>query len=196
MVTYDNHSSSNAPVRDIFQFLMFTGARLREVLHMEWEDVNFETCVWHIKEKPNCPTKDKLGWSPKWGNERDVPLFPEALDILKAQPQRQNITGVVLIRDAENNIVDRKTYPANFIFPKQEIVKTDSERIVRFTRVDSISKAWRTMKRKAGIENLQLKDLRTYFDNVLAFRGCSTLVFPYFFNCLKVASHSSLQTTT
>ena len=57
--------------------------------------------------------------------------------------------------------------PANFIFPKCEIRSENGIRKERYTRVDNISRAWITLKRKAGIENLQLKDLRTYFNSVV-----------------------------
>ena len=34
-------------------------------------------------------------------------------------------------------------------------------------RIDNLRGAWNTLKRSAGIENLQLKDLRTYFNTVI-----------------------------
>ena len=36
-----------------------------------------------------------------------------------------------------------------------------------YTRIDNLTGAWNTLKQSAGIENLQLKDLRTYFNTVI-----------------------------
>jgi integrase len=157
----------NVPIMEIVKFLIFTGARLGEVLHVEFNDFDLETGYWHIQYKPNCPTKYELGWGPKWNKSRDVPLLPEAIQILASMPLRKT-EGVVLIRDENGMIAERKSYSANFVFPKRVVQKTASgDRIIRYQRLDSIKKSWKTVRKAAKIQNLQLKDLRTFFNCTL-----------------------------
>ena len=52
---------------------------------MEWKDI--EDGFWHIRYKPNCPTKFGIGWSPKWGKSRSIPLKPEALEVFENLPR-------------------------------------------------------------------------------------------------------------
>ena len=47
--------SQDSEILPLIKFLIFTGARLDEVLHLEWDDI--EDGVWMIKSKPNCMTK-------------------------------------------------------------------------------------------------------------------------------------------
>ena len=56
---------NRSPIVEIFKFISLTGARLGEVLHMEWEDFDEKTGVWTIRSKPLCPTLYGLGWKPK-----------------------------------------------------------------------------------------------------------------------------------
>lgn len=74
-----NFTSTNGfPIKAFFLFARETGARLGEILHLEWTDIT--NGVWHIKPKPNCPTKyNQLGWSPKWSKERKIFLTPAAI---------------------------------------------------------------------------------------------------------------------
>ena len=44
--------SQDSEILPLIKFLIFTGARLGEVLHLEWDDI--EDGVWMIKSKPNC----------------------------------------------------------------------------------------------------------------------------------------------
>jgi integrase len=157
----------NVPVLQIVGFIIFTGARLGEVLHAEFKDFDLEKGLWHIRYKPNCPTKDELGWGPKWNKSRVVSLLPEAIQILLSMPQEKS-EGLVLIRDDNGQIVERKRYPANFVFPKRVVEITDSDqRKVQHMRLDSIKNSWSTLKQAAGVTDLQLKDLRTYFNYTL-----------------------------
>ena len=68
-------SGHTVPIEDIVRFAVFTGARVSEILHAEWEDFDLDQGVWRIRIKPNCPTTEGLGWQPKWGKSRDVHLF-------------------------------------------------------------------------------------------------------------------------
>ena len=159
------------PIVEIVKFLIFTGARLGEVLHLEFSDIDFETGVWHIRKKPKCPTFYGLGWSPKWEKERTVVLFPEALAVIKNQPRRKRVVGTIPVRGNENRLIDHKIVSADFVFPKMEISVVDEVRKTRFSRVDNVARSWKNLKSRVGISpDLQIKDLRTYFNHVLRSR--------------------------
>lgn len=162
-------SKSWTPIQDIVAFLAFTGARLGEVLHAEWRDFDLDQGIWRIHHKPDCPTKYGLGWSPKWHKEREILLFPEALEILRKQPQHKTF-GCIPIRDESNVIIGKEKHPAQFIFPKLQVSVKNGKRKELYTRVDDVGKAWDTLKRNAGVTNLQLKDLRTYLNHLLKTR--------------------------
>lgn len=115
------HSSSISPLANILQFPIFTGARRSEVLHAEWSDFDLVNGIWRIRKKPKCPTINGLGWYPKWKKERDVILFPEALNLIQSIEKVDTI-GKVAIRDQNRKTVDHKIYPAQFIFPKKEFL--------------------------------------------------------------------------
>ncbi len=167
---YASSSSLNTPISEIVRFLGFTGARLGECLHAEWSDFDLENGVWRIRHKPKCPTKDGLGWSPKWKKSRVICLFPEAVELLQSLPRYQTV-GAVQVRDESGKIVDRMWHAGKFVFPKREVHVVDGERQVRYCRVDRVSRSWATLKRNAGIyDDLQVKDLRTYFNHILKSR--------------------------
>lgn len=160
----------NTPLKPLLRFLLFTGARLGEVLHAEWSDFDLEQSIWHLRYKPQCPTKDGLGWGPKWNKARKVKLFPEALKVLESLPKLQT-QGVVLIRDENRKIVERQYHPAQFVFPRKEMERLeDGSTKIRYLRLDSIKKSWAALCKEAGVENLQIKDLRTHFNHVLRSR--------------------------
>ena len=98
---------------------------------MEWKDI--EDGFWHIRYKPNCPTKFGMGWSPKWDKPRSIPLKSEALEVLENQPRI-----------------------SRWVFPKAD-----------GTRRDSFYKSWKTLLKKAQVENLQIKDFRNWANHIL-----------------------------
>lgn len=49
-------AKNGSPIVEIFKFISLTGARLGEVLHMEWEDFDEKTGIWTIRSKLRCPT--------------------------------------------------------------------------------------------------------------------------------------------
>ena len=80
--------SQDSEILPLIKFLIFTGARLGEVLHLEWDHI--EDSVWMIKSKPNCMTKEGIGWAPKWEKSRMIPLLREAQDVLDSQKRISN----------------------------------------------------------------------------------------------------------
>ena len=123
--------SCDSEIMPVMRFLIHTGARLGEVLHLEWEDI--EDGFWHIRYKPNCPTKFGIGWSPKWGKSRSIPLKPEALEVFENLPR-----------------------VSRWVFPKAD-----------GTRRDSLDKSWKTLLKKAQVEDLQIKDFRNWANHIL-----------------------------
>ncbi len=156
---------NRSPIVEIFKFISLTGARLGEVLHMEWEDFDEKTGIWNIRSKSRCPTFYGLGWKPKWDKWRQVPLFDDAIELLGYLPKREEVYGTVPDRDESRKIVSHKNYPANFVFPKK-VVDGKSGR-VGYCRVNCVHNEWESLKKLAKVENLQLKDLRTYFNHIL-----------------------------
>ncbi|MBI1373240.1 MAG: tyrosine-type recombinase/integrase [Phycisphaera sp.] len=72
---------TEAPYLDIFDFLRLTGLRNDEVCALTKDDVNFDEGFIEIRAKV-CPQTGRR-WKPKHGNERTVPLCPEALAIAR-----------------------------------------------------------------------------------------------------------------
>ena len=163
---YEEQNRFSTPIQAIVKFLIFTGARVGEVLHAEWDDFDLDQGIWYLRNKPNCPTIHRVGWTPKT-KDREVHLFPEAIEVLKAQPQHKEVFGHVRICDDSRKLLRKELIPANFVFPKCEMRLENGKRRKLYTRIDVLTRAWNTLKQSAGIENLQLKDLRTYFNTVI-----------------------------
>ncbi len=181
-----NFSPNDSPTDKIIPFALFTGARIGEVFHAEWDDFDLETGYWFIRNKPNCPGVEGIGWSPKWEKERTIKLFPEALSILLSMPKVGSIGTV------RNETGEKIPVSARFVFPKQQVRVLKScpmfvkhgyyqcfkckefvdrtlcgHRQVSYSRCDSIKKSWATILRKAGVEDLHLHDLRRFFNRVI-----------------------------
>lgn len=70
-------ASRNPQLKYIVDLLLLTGARVSELLHAEWKNVNLERRVWLI------PTS-------KTGKPRHVPLSQPALDLIGKLPRYKN----------------------------------------------------------------------------------------------------------
>ena len=179
----DQLQSNYAPVRAIVLIALLTGARMGEILHAEWTDLDFELGVWHLRHKPECPGINGIGWSPKWGKERSIKLFPEALALLHSLPRLPTVGYV------KDELGQQVAIPAEFILPKAQVrivgscpmkqkkgyykcVKCRefpsrdecSFRQVVYSRCDSIKIAWDSVCKDAGVINLRLHDLRRFFN--------------------------------
>ena len=62
---------------------------------------------------------------------------------------------IPLLREAQD-VLNYQKRISNWVFPKKD-----------GSRRDSFGSAWVTMKKRAGIENLQLKDFRNWFNHHL-----------------------------
>ena len=71
----------NKLIRNYIYLSLFTGARKSNVLSMKWEDINFNTKEWNIKDSKN-------------GENLIIPLVKEAIDILN-ECKQENISEYV-----------------------------------------------------------------------------------------------------
>ena len=80
-------------------------------------------------------------------------------------PRQQEVYGTVPVLDENKEIIRYDFYPANFVFLKKVVDRKTGK--VGYCRVNRINDEWKSLKKLAQVENLQLKDLRTYFNHVL-----------------------------
>ena len=149
------------PISDLFLFLACTGCRLGEAIHAEWGDFDLDEGIWRIRSKPQCPTIDGLGWSPKWRKKRTIELLPEAIRCLKRITRRDESYGSVRVRG------ETQWYKADFVFTIEGIITLEGVKKKAFIRVSDLRRSWDNLLFKAGVEGFQRKDLRTYFNWLL-----------------------------
>ncbi len=76
--------TENPAFKDFILLSLFTGAKKSNVLSMRWKDVNFERSVWKIPVELS-----------KNGDQRQIPLAPDVLDILR-KPRAETSSAFVL----------------------------------------------------------------------------------------------------
>lgn len=74
-------TKASPSLNNIIRFLLNTGLRWGELRSLEWEDVNWNEKVIHIRIKED--------WSPK-GGERKVPMNDVVISIIKSLPRRED----------------------------------------------------------------------------------------------------------
>ena len=140
-------------IKAIALFMYMTGLRLGEVLHIEWSDIDWIKKVLRLRNKPLCPTKRALGWKPKCGKERDVPLSDAAIALLEQLPRYESV-----------GYVGKKAHPANFVF-----VVVDGKRMKKgskekaWKRIDCLRGSWQSLMESAGLWS---KDLDGFTSDV------------------------------
>ncbi len=85
------------PWRLMFEVLAFSGLRIGELQHLSWNDVDLNGGWLHVRSKPD------VGWRPKNGEDRKVPIHERVQSALKRLPhvgrwvfwQRRTIRGQV-----------------------------------------------------------------------------------------------------
>jgi integrase len=74
-------AAARPDVRPMLQLLMFSGIRKGELRHMEWDDVDFENRLLHVRPKDT--------WRPKTANSvRTIPLCEPAIGALRMARER------------------------------------------------------------------------------------------------------------
>ncbi|EHR0248066.1 site-specific integrase [Vibrio parahaemolyticus] len=78
----ENHRASHIPLVDIFHISLYTCMRLGEITRVTWEDLDLVNATLTIRDRKDPRRKQ--------GNNSVIPLFPEAAEIIKRQPQISN----------------------------------------------------------------------------------------------------------
>ncbi len=141
-------------IKLIATFTTATGFRLGEILHLRWSDIDLVTGEIRIRVKPDCPTRNGMGWRPKWDVEGEVPLNPVSLLVLESIEKRDDVVGVYRLNGQD------KMMATDFVFFRKE----DN----RYVRIDTVRRAWAQLLKNAGLAGkYTFKDLRstanTYF---------------------------------
>ncbi len=68
-------------LRPLFTFLAYTGTRIGEALHLQWNDVDFQNGVIHIRAKE--------GWKPKSGDDRVIPMAGDVVRVVQLLKKEQ-----------------------------------------------------------------------------------------------------------
>ena len=149
------------PIIPLVRFLIYTGCRLGEAIHAEWEDFDLEKGIWNIRIKSECPTLRNEGWAPKNKKPRVIPLDDRALEVLESLPRYEKTWGSV--RDEGKTVYRR----GNFIFTSRKKVEIDGVKAFRQLRIVNQKRAWENLLKEAGVQDMQIKDIRSYFNSVL-----------------------------
>lgn len=70
--------------RALFATFLYTGCREQEIVHLFWSDINFNLKTIRVTSKPD------LGFWPKRWEEREIPVAPTALNLLREHPRQGN----------------------------------------------------------------------------------------------------------
>lgn len=127
----------NITFRDFFLMALLTGARRSNMRGMRWVDIDFESGEWRIPVTKN-------------GQPQNVPLVPEAVEILKMR---------------------RELVPKDnaFVFPA---ARSDS----KLGHMSGERKAWLRILDRAEIEDVRIHDLRRTMGSWQARSGASMIV--------------------
>jgi integrase len=97
-----NILASATRYREVFQILAETGMRIGELVHLTWEDVNFDNNVVRIRPKWIGPSKSEF-WRPKTGDQRAVPMSLALAKLFRQLPQRGRFVFTSSTRDGRLN---------------------------------------------------------------------------------------------
>ena len=129
----------NESFRDFFLLAMLTGARRGNVRSMRWVDIDFDAALWVV---PGAMSKN--------GKPLDIPLVPEALEILARRKQQAADKAV-------------------FVFPAS---RSDST----LGHMSGERKGWLRILAAAGLSNVRIHDLRRTLGSWQARTGASLLL--------------------
>ncbi len=127
----------------IFLTLMLTGLRVGELTHLFLPaDLDLEGAILRIRNKR------QLGWQTKTRNERDIPMLPELVEVLRAHLGSRRYGPVFLRRSLLKHGVEMAAYPNNAIgvHLKEAIQIREAEAGLPLTRSERCrvaTKLWR-----------------------------------------------------
>jgi integrase len=143
-------ASHNALLPMIISFLIYTGARKREVLEAKWADINWDQKSWKISKN-------------KSNKIRHVPLSVAALDVLQMVKAHKHFNE-----------------DCDYIFANPNTLKP-------FT---SFFFSWDAARKRAGLPDLRVHDLRHSFASFLVNAGRSL------YEVQELLGHSDIKTTS
>jgi integrase len=142
-------SATDREAADAVRLLLFTGARLREVLMAEWRQFDLEGGLW---EKPSAHTKSK--------RQHRLELDGPSLALLKAMAEHKRDPVYLFPGNPE---LRRKGVPLD--------IRTGQPKGIA-PRAD-LRHPWRMMRMLAGLEGVRLHDLRRTTASFMLSEGSS-----------------------
>lgn len=127
----------NVTARDFILMALLTGARKSNVLSMRWQDISLQNEIWRIPDTKN-------------GEPHNVPLSPQALEILHKRKQIQKLCD-----QQSPYVFPGEGKEGHFADPK---------------------KPWQRLRETAGLHDLRLHDLRRTLGSWQALQGTSTAI--------------------
>jgi integrase len=127
----------NVTARDFILMALLTGARKGNVLAMQWKDISLQNEIWRIPDTKN-------------GEPHNVPLSPQAMEILHKRKQIQELS-------------DLKT---PYVFPGEG----------KEGHFADPKKPWQRLREKSELHDLRLHDLRRTLGSWQALQGTSTAI--------------------
>jgi len=153
-------NESEQPARDFFMMALLTGARRSNVLAMQWRDIDMNEAVWRIRAE-----------DAKAGDEMTIPLTPEAMSIIQRIKAEQDADLIERQKKNPTSALSLWVFPAasktgHYMEPKR---------------------AWATLQKRAGLEDLRIHDLRRTMGSCLLRTGANTAI------NAKALGHKSMQ---
>lgn len=127
----------NVTARDFILMALLTGARKGNVLAMQWKDISLQNEIWRIPDTKN-------------GEPHNVPLSPQAMEILQKRKQIQELSDI-------------KT---PYVFPGEG----------KEGHFADPKKPWQRLREKSELHDLRLHDLRRTLGSWQALQGTSTAI--------------------
>lgn len=147
-------AASGTNIENLLRVALFAGLRVSEILGLSWDQINMEKgTIAVVKQLASNTTRNKgfLFISPKNGKERTMRTAPTVIAALKDQHRRQ-----AEMRLRAGNIWDN---PHNLVFTLED---------GSFINQQQISKAFKKVLKKAGLDDFRFHDLRhTYAVNAI-----------------------------
>lgn len=106
--------------RAIFKTFSYTGLREQELAHLHWPDLNLTKGILTVRAKPEA------GFIPKDWEEREIPLHPELVTMVKKLPRRHEVLVFPSFRGNPNghllrmlnHIIERAELPGHWYLHK------------------------------------------------------------------------------